>query len=102
MLSDGPIVEGLVAAVALAAAGASLAEVAADASQAGQIKTKLLGIETSEAADHGVATGPTASIELTLHNDHGLHARPAARFVETVRRFDADVTVRNSPPAAPE
>jgi phosphoenolpyruvate-protein phosphotransferase len=36
-----------------------------------------------------------AVIELTLHNDHGLHARPAARFVETVRRFEADVTVRN-------
>ena len=95
VLSDGPIVEGLVAAVALAAAGATLAEVAADASQAGQIKTKLLGIETPEAAGHGVASGATASIELTLHNEHGLHARPAARFVETVRRFDADVTVRN-------
>ena len=36
-----------------------------------------------------------ASIELAIHNEHGLHARPAARFVETVRRFDADVTVRN-------
>ena len=95
VLSDGPIVEGLVAAVALAAAGAPLAEVAADASQAGQIKTKLLGIETPAAVDHGVTSTATASIELTLHNDHGLHARPAARFVETVRRFDADVTVRN-------
>jgi phosphoenolpyruvate-protein phosphotransferase/dihydroxyacetone kinase phosphotransfer subunit len=95
VLSDGPIVEGLVAAVALAAAGAPLDEVAADASQAGQIKTKLLGIETPEAPDHGIATGVTASIELTLHNEHGLHARPAARFVETVRRFEADVTVRN-------
>ena len=67
VLSDGPIVEGLVAAVALAAAGASLDEVAADASQAGQIKTKLLGIETPDAAaDHGIATAVTASIELTL------------------------------------
>ena len=56
VLSDGPIVEGLVAAVALAAAGASLAEVAADAAQAGQIKTKLLGIETPAAAHRGAAT----------------------------------------------
>jgi phosphoenolpyruvate-protein phosphotransferase/dihydroxyacetone kinase phosphotransfer subunit len=95
VLSDGPIVEGLVAAVALAAAGASLAEVAADAAQAGHIKTKLLGIETPAAADRGVATGRGANIELTVHNEHGLHARPAARFVETVRRFDADVSVRN-------
>jgi len=95
VLSDGPIVEGLVAAVALAAAGAPLAEVAADASQAGHIKTKLLGIGTAEAPDLGSATRAAASIELTLHNDHGLHARPAARFVETVRRFEADVNVRN-------
>src|SRR3954470_22707770 len=78
VLSDGPIVEGLVAAVALAAAGASLAEVAADAAQAGQIKTKLLGIEAPAATDHGIATVPIAGIELTLHNEHGLHARPAA------------------------
>ena len=95
VLSDAPIVEGLVAAVTLAAAGAPLAEVAADAAQAGHIKTRLLGIGTLEAPDQGAAAGPVASIELTLHNDHGLHARPAARFVETVRRFEADVTVRN-------
>jgi phosphocarrier protein FPr len=100
VLSDGPIVEGLVAAVALAAAGAPLAEVAADASRAGQIKTTLLGIATPSsveagAAELGVASGPIASIELIVHNEHGLHARPAARFVETVRRFDAEVTVRN-------
>jgi phosphocarrier protein FPr len=94
VLSDGPIVEGLVAAVALAAA-TSLVEVAADAAQAGQIKTKLLGIETPAAAHRGAATERAASVQLTLHNEHGLHARPAARFVETVRRFDADVAVRN-------
>ena len=64
-------------------------------SQAGLIKTTLLGIATPASADHRDAAAPIASIELTLHNEHGLHARPAARFVETVRRFDADVTVRN-------
>src|SRR3954447_10036693 len=95
VLSDCPIVEGLVAAVTLAAAGAPLAEVAADAALAGQIKTKLLGIETAVAQAHDGATGRVVSIDLTLHNEHGLHARPAARLVETVRRFDAHVTVRN-------
>ena len=95
VLSDGPIVEGLVAAVTLAAAGAPLAEVAADAAQAANIKTRLLGIGAVEATEEDAAAGPAATVELTLHNEHGLHARPAARFVETVRRFDADVTVRN-------
>src|SRR5688572_24088711 len=69
VLSDAPIVEGLVAAVTLAAAGAPLAEVAADAAQAGRIKTKLLGVENLAAPDQDVAAGPVASIELTLHND---------------------------------
>jgi multiphosphoryl transfer protein len=95
VLSDAPIVEGLVAAVTLAAAGAPLSEVAAEATQAGAIKTRLLGIDTTEAALLPEAISPVASIELVLHNEHGLHARPAARFVETVRRFDAEVRVRN-------
>ena len=53
VLSDGPIVEGLVAAVALAAAGAPLAEVVVDAAQAGLIKTRLLGIGDSRRAGAG-------------------------------------------------
>jgi multiphosphoryl transfer protein len=97
VLSDAPLVEGLVAAVTLAAAGASLDEVASDAAQAGLIKTRLLGVETGPAAAPVGASAAlaAATIELVLHNEHGLHARPAARLVETVRRFDAEVTVRN-------
>ena len=101
VLSDAPLVEGLVAAITLAAAGAPLAEVAADAGLAGQIKTALLTVENAESgpdqdpqAEPRVGP-PVASIELAIHNEHGLHARPAARFVETVRRFDAEVSVRN-------
>jgi phosphocarrier protein FPr len=100
VLSDAPLVEGLVAAVTLAAAGAPLREVAADAAQAGRIKTALLSVENPDAAPgwgagSGEPLAPVAAIELVIHNEHGLHARPAARFVETVRRFDADVTVRD-------
>jgi phosphoenolpyruvate-protein phosphotransferase/dihydroxyacetone kinase phosphotransfer subunit len=102
VLSDAPLVEGLVAAVTLAAAGASLAEVASDAAQAGHIKTRLLGIEAAPAtATVGAGAASAATIELALHNEHGLHARPAARLVETVRRFDAEVTVRNLTTAGP-
>ncbi len=34
-------------------------------------------------------------VVLTLHNLHGLHARPAARFVQMAASFSADVQVRN-------
>ena len=96
VLSDAPLVEGLVAAVTLAAAGAPLAEVAADAGQAAQIKTALLHVgDADRRSGEPEGLTPVAGIELAIYNEHGLHARPAARFVETVRRFDADVTVRN-------
>jgi multiphosphoryl transfer protein len=104
VLSDAPLVEGLVAAVTLAAAGAPLAEVAADAGQAGHIKTALLNIPDAEpgpTAQGAELGGPVMGIELAIHNEHGLHARPAARLVETARRFDAEVTVRNLTQAGP-
>jgi phosphocarrier protein FPr len=98
VLSGAPLVEGLVAAVTLAAAGASLAEVAGEAVQAGRIKSTLLGVDRQPElppTSGGGAPAASATIELTVHNEHGVHARPAARMVETVRRFDARVTVRN-------
>jgi phosphocarrier protein FPr len=98
VLSEAPLVEGLVAAVVLAAAGAGLDEVAADARRAGDIKATLLGSGSLTVGDElkpDVQSAPSASIELALHNQHGLHARPAARFVDTIRRFDAEVSVRN-------
>lgn len=97
VLSDAPLVEGLVAAVTLSAAGASLSEVASDASQAGRIKSTLLGVDQLDAATMHTSVGDStaATIELAVHNEHGLHARPAARLVETVRRFEARLAVRN-------
>jgi phosphocarrier protein FPr len=97
VLSDAPVVEGLVGAVTLSAAGASLAEVAGEAAHAGRKKATLLGVEECPpAAPVTSGIGSTdATIELAVRNEHGLHARPAARLVETVRRFDAEVRVRN-------
>lgn len=95
VLSDGPLVEGLVAAVVLSAAGAGLAEVAAEASGAADIKVKLLGAGPPAPGPGEDDPPADASIELVLRNEHGLHARPAALLVETVRRFDAEVWVLN-------
>jgi len=39
------------------------------------------------------SSGTTATREFVLKNQLGLHARPAALFVKTASRFDADVTV---------
>ena len=104
VLSEAPIVEGLVAAVVAAAGDATLAEVATEAANTAEIKAKLLGVGVAASADGELARSsppPAASVEVALHNAHGLHARPAARLVETVRRFDAEVAVRNVTVAGP-
>lgn len=41
-----------------------------------------------------------AERELTVMLDQGLHARPAARFVETASRFQAEIKVSAGPRSA--
>ena len=90
ILSAAPLVEGAVAAAAAASGGASLEEVAAEAQGALAMKTgQLAPAEPAPAAD--------VQATLQVRNAIGLHARPAARFVETVRGFDADVRVAKAP-----
>jgi multiphosphoryl transfer protein len=94
LLCEAPLVEGAVAAAARARTGASLAEVAAEARSAIGMKAAQLGVET--AAPDAPATSDLAEaqeLRLEVPNKLGLHARPAARFVETASRFDATVTV---------
>ncbi len=40
-------------------------------------------------------TGEMARTELEIRNEHGLHARPAALFVQTASRFQAKITLEN-------
>ena len=34
-------------------------------------------------------------VDLEIRNEHGLHMRPAMRFVEMASRFESDITVRS-------
>ena len=66
------------------------------------MKSSQLGVPT-EISESPPAQAPPdgAQTELEVRNAIGLHARPAARFVETVRRFDADVRVAKAPNGRP-
>ena len=95
VLCPAPLVEGLVAAVVSAAAGAGRSEVAAEASAA--LEAKLTQLAPAPAAP-SVADEPdehAVTGVVTVANPHGLHARPAARLVTEARRFDAKVEIRN-------
>jgi phosphoenolpyruvate-protein phosphotransferase/dihydroxyacetone kinase phosphotransfer subunit len=95
-LSAAPLVEGTVAAAVAASGGATLDEVAAEARGALAMKAAQIDEDADDASpvpDSADGPAPDATAELQVRNAIGLHARPAARFVETVRAFDAEVRV---------
>jgi PTS hybrid protein len=81
---DGPLVEGAVAAAVAAQGGADRSAVVAAAASAGAPPDLA-------AVSGDVAGGAT---ELTLRNDVGLHARPAALLVRSLTGLDAEVKIR--------
>jgi phosphocarrier protein FPr len=95
VLSEAPLVEGAVAAAARARGGSTLDEVAAEARAALGIKASALGAEEAEVSAPAVEEAGPAGPHRRLHvgNRLGLHARPAARFVEAAGRFGATVAV---------
>ena len=96
-LCEAPLVEGAVSAAVQARLGSSLEQVMAEARGALAFKEEHLRLEAPapEAKPVQVLEG-ARSLRLTVLNRLGLHARPAARFVQTAGRFpDTQLTVRN-------
>jgi phosphoenolpyruvate-protein phosphotransferase/dihydroxyacetone kinase phosphotransfer subunit len=89
-----PLVEGAISAAVQIGLNSDLETICREANAALAPKREQLGLESSEAsAPISTPTEATESITLTLTNLHGLHARPAAKFVQTAARFMANVTV---------
>lgn len=104
-LCAGPIVEGCLAAAVQIGLDSDLERVYTEALGALQPKLEQLGavppaagtpLTTGEDSQPSLPTGPIgARLDLELENEHGLHARPAARFVRLVNQFQASVRVSN-------
>lgn len=97
-----PLVEGAIAAGVQAGLGSDLDTTCREAKGALVPKAQQLGksssLETAGPVPEVPAEVPlegAQKITLTLQNEHGLHARPAARFVQTAASFDASVQVQN-------
>jgi phosphoenolpyruvate-protein phosphotransferase/dihydroxyacetone kinase phosphotransfer subunit len=100
VLSEAPFVEGAVAAAVAARLGRPLAEVAEEARGGLTPKATHLGAPRDGGLSAEAETAPNATAEalrmrLRIENPLGLHARPAARFVQTAASFQADVRVKN-------
>lgn len=100
-LSPAPFVEGLLAAVVSAAAGASLEAVAREAGAALTAKTGQLDDADVEAPPVDPSPGPIDAVVrvVTVRNALGIHARPAALIAEA--SSGAEVRLRRLP-AGPE
>src|SRR5919199_1094036 len=119
-LCEAPLVEGAIAAVVQAAAGADIEQVLAEArgalaakaaqlSGVGSQEPKVVGAGLTEISafpptnlinppvqESEVDIGQsTKEIHLTVRNQMGLHARPAAKFVATASRFESQITLQN-------
>jgi multiphosphoryl transfer protein len=92
-----PLVEGAIAAGVQASLGSDLETVYREAMGALDPKAEHLGeilpAPVTESATRSVEYPQGESVTLTLMNTYGLHARPAARLVQAIAAFTAEVTV---------
>ena len=95
VLCPAPLVEGLVVAAVAAAGGASSADVASEAAGALAGKIGHLGTAPVVSAAEAPMDLDELAATFVVANPHGLHARPAARLVQEVRRRDAHARLRN-------
>jgi len=95
VLCPAALVEGLVVAAVAAANGADRGEVAAEAAGALAGKIGHLGSAPTTAAADVDRDADKLTGSFVVTNPHGLHARPAARLVQEVRRRDARARIRN-------
>ena len=96
-MTNAPITEGAIAAVVASAGGEGVDAVrrAAEQALATPKVPEAAPVEPAAAAPSEEPGPEEKSVELTIPNPTGLHARPAARFVRTAMRFEADVSVQN-------
>ncbi len=101
VLCEAPIAEGAIAAAAQARIGSTLQHVGAEARRALAAKTEHLNQAVQETqaltpAREDLSGAEPIEARLGVHNSLGLHARAAARLVETAGSFvNTNITVKN-------
>lgn len=96
----GPLVEGGIAAGVQASLGSDIETVCQEAHRALQPKAEQLeggpeALPSAEAVAPPQEEQEYQQVEVVLKNAHGLHARPAARFVQLASKFEAEILVAN-------
>jgi phosphocarrier protein FPr len=98
-LCPGPMIEGAVAAAVQASAGSSLDEVCREAQRA--LSAKQQQLDSTPAPPEALVRNPSSNagssseITITIENEHGLHARPAATLIRALRKYSSEVEISN-------
>ena len=97
VLAPAALVEGGIAAAVQARLGSDVHTVVNEARTALDAKLAQLGIAPTPPVETNsfAPNVPAQKLKLVVKNRLGLHARPAARFVQTAARFPADMRVQN-------
>ena len=97
-LSPAPIIEGTIIAAVQAALGSDLQKVADEADQAAGAKRKQLGFDDAPVNSSDILTPKylpkredSEEKTIVIPNKLGLHARPAARIVQTLEKYTASL-----------
>ncbi len=97
LLSEAPIVEGTISAAVEASIGSPLEKVDTAARQVvtkAKVEENAPLVETEQQRpEPQVGEGNTRSIEITLTNELGLHARPAAMLVQQASKFKSRIQI---------
>lgn len=102
IICPAPFVEGTISAGVQAGLGASLESVYREAvnslfpkQEQIQPPAFISQSETQSVLENEQPQLDEQGVVLTMINPHGLHARPASKFVQTASSFDADIQVKN-------
>jgi multiphosphoryl transfer protein len=96
VLCAAPLVEGALAAVVQASVGGNIRQVLNEARGALAVKQNHLELSEGTQAPPPIATPlveGALELQLVVRNRMGLHARPAANFVKTASRYQAEIRV---------
>jgi dihydroxyacetone kinase phosphotransfer subunit len=94
-LCSAALVEGLVAAVVTAAAGAPMQTVTTEALRGLAAKQEHLGDVSLPPGEPSQDPTAEVSCDVEVVNANGFHARPAAKLVARLSAFNATVTITN-------
>lgn len=104
-LCPAPFVEGAIAAAIQAGLNSDINIVYAEAVAALRPKHDQLELAVDKTANSDVAqvvnASGSSSITVTIRNKHGLHLRPAARFVQIASAYNVDVVVQRADSSGP-